>query len=117
MDKFYVGQKAAFCPGGAETIVHRFREVLESGGISNVEVIDLKNAFNTLSRKYLGEAIMELDPQMFAYVQWAYGDVTPILMTMEDGTTQALNGGDTSGRWAGSEADGRHDALCLAGVN
>ena len=33
---------------------------------------------------------MELDPQMFAYVQWAYGDVTPILMTMEDGTTQEV---------------------------
>ena len=55
-----------------------------------MEVIDLKNAFNTLSRKYLGEAIMELDPQMFAYVQWAYGDVTPILMSMEDGTTQEV---------------------------
>ena len=73
MDKFYVGQKAAFCPGGAETIVHRLKEVLESGGIGNVKVIDLKNAFNTLTvaESTWGEAIMELDPQMFAYVQWA----------------------------------------------
>ena len=64
VDKFYVEQQAAFKPGGAEIIIHRFRELLESKTISEVQIIDLKNAFNTLSRKYLGEAIMELDPKM-----------------------------------------------------
>ena len=31
---------------------------------------------------------MRLDPQIFAYVQWAYGEVTPILLTIENSTTQ-----------------------------
>ena len=33
---------------------------------------------------------MELDPQIFRYVKWAYGDVTPIMMAMVDGTTEVI---------------------------
>ena len=41
----------AMCPGGAEAIVHEVRAALEGG--ATVVAMDFRNAFNTLSRRWL----------------------------------------------------------------
>ena len=62
--------------GGTETVVHALSSALAEGHA--VFAIDMRNAFNTVSRQAILEAVKERAAPLLPMVQWAYGRPTAL---------------------------------------
>ena len=63
--------------GGAEAVVHGARRYLDNLSSSHVLVkLDFKNAFNSVRRDVLREAVVNHAPELLGYVDSAYGSST-----------------------------------------
>ena len=62
--------------GGTETVVHALSSALAEGHA--VFAIDMRNAFNTVSRQAILEAVKEHAAPLLPMVQWAYGRPTAL---------------------------------------
>jgi hypothetical protein len=72
-------QYGVAAPGGAERVVHRMRRELTAHATDEDWValkIDLKNAFNCVSRARMLELVAECCPDMYMWVLWCYGEAT-----------------------------------------
>ena len=62
--------------GGTETVVHALAAALMEGHA--VFTVDMKNAFNSISRAAMFAAVKARAPALLPVVQWAYGEATPL---------------------------------------
>jgi hypothetical protein len=63
-------------PGGTEKIIHSVRR--EFNGGNAVLTLDISNAFNSLSREAIREALEAHLPSLLPYFQWAYKEESPL---------------------------------------
>lgn len=78
-------QLGVACPYGVEKIVHGLRMCVEEHGNENdfvVMKIDLRNAFNLVSRQALLEECREHFLELFQWAAWCYGDHPLLLSAM-----------------------------------
>jgi hypothetical protein len=70
--------------GGVEPMIHTIEKIMMGTGDYTLISIDLKNAFNSIKRTHLAEAVVKLNPGIYRFFRWAYGQHTKVLF--EDGT-------------------------------
>ena len=67
-------------PGGAEAVGHAVQAVLAKDPEAALLTVDQANAFNSVSRSAVFEAVNEHVPALLPFVQWAYGAATNLLV-------------------------------------
>jgi hypothetical protein len=67
-------------PGATEAVAHKVKEWLHSGVPADhaLLLLDFANAFNTIDRSAMLQAIAELCPNFLPYALFCYGDSTPL---------------------------------------
>ena len=65
-------------PGGAEAFAHGARAALLADPEAYLLTLDVENAFNSVSRSAIFEAVQDRVPQLLKFVQWAYGGHTDL---------------------------------------
>lgn len=67
-------------PGGVESIV-RMVEHAVAGDVPRAQItcLDFSNAYNTLSRDTIAEAVCDRYPQLYRLARWAYQDLSSLL--------------------------------------
>ena len=64
--------------GGVDAVAHAIRTALAADPQSVACALDCRNAFNTVDRRAVFEAVRDSMPQLLPVVQWAYGAATPL---------------------------------------
>lgn len=64
--------------GGVDAVAHAIRTALAADPQSVACALDCSNAFNTVDRRAVFEAVRDSMPQLLPVVQWAYGAATPL---------------------------------------
>ncbi len=72
-------------PGGVEPVVWSAADVISSPGCHGLLSIDFSNAFNTVSRHRIAEAVRTHLPVLFSLVKLLYHEPSPLLVRHEDG--------------------------------
>lgn len=62
--------------GGTETVTHALAAALAEGSV--VITLDMINAFNSLLRGPMFEAVKKMAPELLPFVQWSYGGSAPL---------------------------------------
>ena len=65
-------------PGGAEAISHAVQAALATDPEAAFLTVDQANAFNSVTRSAVFEAVKEHVPKLLPFVQWAYGAPTSL---------------------------------------
>jgi hypothetical protein len=65
-------------PGGAEAISHAAQAALATDPEAALLTVDQANAFNSVTRSAVFEAVKEHVPKLLPFVQWAYGAPTSL---------------------------------------
>ena len=65
---------------GAEAVIHAFNDLArDSLNADNImALVDFKNAFNTVSRSEMFEEVLSRIPEIFAWVQYSYGNAAKL---------------------------------------
>ena len=93
---FEPSQFGVACPNGAEKVIHGLRACMDKHWFDDdfgVLKIDMKNAFNLVSRQALLSECAKHFPELFPWVSWCYGQ-HPLLwhslgcLTLESGVQQ-----------------------------
>ena len=93
---FEPSQFGVTCPNGAEKVIHGLRACMDKHWFDDdfgVLKIDMKNAFNLVSRQALLSECAKHFPELFPWVSWCYGQ-HPLLwhslgcLTSESGVQQ-----------------------------
>jgi hypothetical protein len=71
-------QLAVGVSGGVEALAHAVRSALATDSDAALLTVDMANAFNTVDRSALFEAVQKHVPALLAYVQWSYGAPTDL---------------------------------------
>ena len=71
-------QLAVGVSGGVEALVHAVKSALASDPDAALLSVDMANAFNTLDRSALFDAVQQRAPSLLAFVQWSYGAPTDL---------------------------------------
>ena len=80
-------QLAVGVSGGVEALAHAVRLALTADPEAALLTVDMANAFNTVNRSALFEAVQQRVPSLLAYVQWSYGAPTDLhIVGAPDGT-------------------------------
>ena len=69
-------QMAVGVSGGLDAVVHALRAALAKDPEAALLTVDQANAFNSVSRAAVFEAVRERVPELLPIVQWAYGAAT-----------------------------------------
>jgi hypothetical protein len=81
--QFGVGTK-----GGVEPVIwlqeQALRPAVEEAGRVVIQ-LDLKNAFNKLSRSTIALAIADRNPQLMKFFKWSYGQHSPLVLPTDNG--------------------------------
>jgi hypothetical protein len=83
---------------GVEPAIALLNSSLEEGGYSSITSLDLKNAFNSISRSYVASGIANHAPSFFKLARWAYND--PTILATRTGllaSTMGVRQGDPLG--------------------
>ena len=78
-DYFSPHQLGVACPGGAETMVHSLRACVDRHWEDDdfvVLKVDLRNAFNNVSRQAVLDQCHSHFPELFPWVSWCYSHPT-----------------------------------------
>ena len=91
-------QLGAVCPAGAGKLVHGLRQCIRDHWEDDDFVackVDLRNAFNEVSRKALLEECVTHFPELFRWVFWCYGQHPTLWHNMGTlGSEQGVQQGD-----------------------
>ena len=94
-------QLGVACPAGVEKLVHGLRQCIRDHWEDDDFVackVDLRNAFNEVSRKALLEECVAHFPELFWWVFWCYGQHPTLWHTMDTlGLEQGVQQGDPLG--------------------
>ena len=69
-------QYGVVCPSGVEKIIHSLRSCIDDHWFDEdftVAKVDLRNAFNLVSRSAVLEKCAEFFPELFPWTPWCYG--------------------------------------------
>ncbi len=64
---------------GTERIIHLFRDLVDKEKLDSTKLVlklDMKNAFNSVSRQAIFDAVLKDFPSLSRYVYWCYGKHT-----------------------------------------
>ncbi len=72
-------------PGGVEAIILRCQQTIYNQQDNNntyhgIGLIDIQNAFNTMKRDFILDAIRQHSPRFEKCFKWAYGESTPLII-------------------------------------
>ena len=71
-------------PGGVDIMVHTVQVAMERHPEWACGTVDIKNAFNSVSRGVMAQRVIELFPEVWPYFATCYGDVSQLLFGVRD---------------------------------
>jgi hypothetical protein len=78
-------------PGGVEPMVHVVEKILMGREDWTLISIDMKNAFNSVKRTSLKEAVLKHNPSLYRCFRWAYGNHSKVVFTDRSGSHEIIS--------------------------